>query len=76
MPKNWNIDDAEVEKEIERLTKSPYVQLTRAEQRIKYKRRQYLYQLRNMEKHGKELAAAGITMDVLNGLDDKFTDES
>ena len=76
MPKNWVIDDEEVEKEIERLTKSPYVQLTRAEQRIKYKRRQYLYQLRNMEKHGRELAAAGITMDVLNGLDDKFTDES
>ena len=63
------LTDGQVEAEIERLTKSPYVQLTRAEQRIKYRRRQYLYQLRNMEKHGKELQAAGITLEILRQLE-------
>ena len=63
------LTDKQVENEIKRLTKSPYVQLARAEQRIKYKRRQYLYQLRNMEKHGRELEAAGITLEVLSGIE-------
>ena len=63
------LTDEQVEAEIERLSKSPLVALARREQRIKYKRRQYMYQLRNFEKHGKELQAAGITMEVLNGLD-------
>ena len=63
------LTDEQVENEIERLNQSPYVALARKEQRIKYKRRQYLYQLRNMEKHGRELQAAGITMEVLNGLE-------
>lgn len=67
------LTDKQVENEIKRLTKSPYVQLARAEQRIKYKRRQYLYQLRNMEKHGKELEAAGITMEVLTGLENDIS---
>ena len=68
MPKDF-LTDSQVEAEIERLNQSPYVALARKEQRIKYKRRQYLYQLRNMEKHGKELQAAGITMEVLSGLE-------
>lgn len=56
------LTDEQVEMEIERLTNSEEVQLARKEQRIKYKRRQYLYQLRNMEKRGKQLMADGITM--------------
>lgn len=63
------LTDEQVEKEIERLTKSPLVKLAKKEQRIRYKRRQYLYQLRNFEKRGRELQKAGITMDILNGLE-------
>ena len=63
------LTDAEVEKEIERLSKSPLVALAKKEQRIRYKRRQYLYQLRNLEKHGRELEKAGITMEILNGIE-------
>ena len=64
------LTDEQVEKEIERLTQSPYVKLARKEARIKYKRRQYLYGLRDLEKKGKALAKAGITMDILDKLDD------
>ena len=63
------LTDEEVEQEIEKLQASPMVALARKEQRIRYRRRQYLYQLRNFEKKGKELAEAGITMDVLLALD-------
>jgi hypothetical protein len=63
------LTDEEVEQEIEKLQASPLVALARKEQRIRYRRRQYLYQLRNFEKKGKELAEAGITMEVLLALD-------
>lgn len=62
------LSDDQVEQEIERLTKSPQVALARREQRLRYKRRQYLYQLRDLEKKGRALEKAGITMDVLNGM--------
>lgn len=62
------LTDAQVEQEIERLTQSPLVALARREQRLRYKRRQFLYQLRDLEKKGRALEKAGITMDVLNGL--------
>ena len=61
--------DEQVEAEIERLRVSPLVALARREQRIKYRRRQYLYQLRDLEKKGKALAEAGITMDILNDVE-------
>ena len=54
------LTDAEVEREIEKLQDSPFVQLARKELRLKYKQRQKLYNLRNLEKRGKELAAAFI----------------
>ena len=53
------LTDEMVEDEIARLTESPYVRLARAEQRIKYRRRQYLYQLRDLEKRGKKLEEEG-----------------
>lgn len=68
------LTDELVEKEIERLTNSPLVKLAKKEQRIRYKRRQYLYQLRNFEKRGRELQKSGITMDVLCGLDAETSD--
>lgn len=57
------LSDLEVEKEIERLLDSEAVKLAKKEQRILYKRRQYMYGLRTMEKRGKQLAKEGITMD-------------
>ena len=57
------LSDLEVEQEIERLSTSPMVQLARKEQRLLYKRRQALYNLRTLEKRGKQLTKSGITMD-------------
>ena len=66
------LTDAQVDKEIERLTTSPYVKLARAEQRAKYRKRQYLYGLRQLEKHGKELADAGITEEMLSNMEKEY----
>ena len=52
------------------------MQLARREQRLKYKYRQQLYTLRNLEKRGKELAAIGITIDTIDEcLEDLEKDE-
>ena len=68
------LTDEQVEMEIERLNNSEEVQLAKKEQRIKYRRRQYLYQLRNYEKRGKKLKKDGVTLenmeDVLFGGSD------
>ncbi len=73
MAKNW-LTDEQVEKEIETLKQSPYVKLARAEQRAKYRKRQYLYGLRQLEKHGKELADAGITEEMFTNMEKEYTD--
>ena len=52
------ITDEEVEKEIERLSKSPLVKIGRKEVKDKYRRRQYLYQLRMCERVGREVLEA------------------
>lgn len=57
------LTDEQVEQEISRLLSSADVQLAKKEVRIKYKRRQYMYQLRNMEKRGKQLRKDGVTME-------------
>ena len=62
MAKDFLTDD-QVEMEISRLLQSEAVQLAKKEIRIKYKRRQYLYQLRNMEKRGQKLKSEGITLE-------------
>lgn len=62
------LTDEQVEKEIERLTKTEAVKLARRELRLKYKRRQQLYTLRALEKRGKELQAAGVTLDNLDEM--------
>lgn len=59
--------DEQVENEIARLKSSEYVKLAKAEERIRMRRRQYMYQLRWMENRGKELAAAGMTLGMLDG---------
>ena len=63
--KEHGLTDAQVEQEIERLLNSPAVALARKEMRLRYKRRQYMYQLRNFEKKGNALIAAGITEEML-----------
>ncbi len=67
MAKDFLTDEA-VEKEIARLTNTNAVKLARREQRLKYKRRQQLYTLRALEKRGKELAAAGITLENIDAM--------
>lgn len=68
MDRKRGLSDEEVEKEIERLNCSEAVRLARAEQRRKYRRRQYLYTLRDLERKGKDLMAAGITEDMIDGV--------
>lgn len=63
-----NLTDEQVEIEIERLLKSEDVKLAKKEARIKLKRRQYMYQLRCMEKRGKELAELGVTLDNMEEM--------
>ena len=59
------IPDDQLDAEIERLSNSEAVKLARMEQRISYKKRQYLYQLRWYEKRGLNLMENGVTMDSL-----------
>ena len=60
------VTDEDVERELNDLKKSPYVKLARREQRLKYKYRQQLYTLRNLDKRGRELADIGVTLDKLD----------
>jgi hypothetical protein len=68
MEKKYWLTDEQVEAEIERLDNSEAVALARREARLKYRRRQYLYQLRDLEKKGKALMEAGITREVLDQM--------
>jgi hypothetical protein len=62
------LTDEEVEIEIEKLNASEAVALARREARLRYRRRQYLYQLRDLEKKGKALMESGITREVLDSM--------
>ena len=62
------LSDQQVEQEIARLQESPYVKLANRERRVRERRRMYLYSLRQLEKKGKALEEAGVTMEVLNGM--------
>ncbi len=61
--------DAQVDAEIARLQESPYVRLAEKEQRIRLRRKKYMYQLRWLEKRGKQLAEQGFTLESLKALD-------
>ena len=69
------LTDEAVEREIERLTGTEAVRLARKELRLKYKRRQALYQLRALEKRGKELLDAGITYENIEEMMQAAEDE-
>lgn len=62
------LSDEQVEQEIARLQKSPYVKLAEKERRVRNRRRMYLYSLRQMEKKGKELERSGVTPEVLDNM--------
>lgn len=62
------LTDEQVELEIAQLQKSPYVKLYNQERRMRNRRRMYLYQLRQEDKKGRELEAAGITPEVLREM--------
>lgn len=66
--KDYGLTDEQVEAEIARLTASPAVALARHEERLRYRRRAYLYKLRDLEKKGKALMASGMTREVLDAL--------
>jgi hypothetical protein len=57
------LTDEQVAREVERLKQSEYVKLAQKEIRLKNKQRKWLYQLRWLEKHGKQLAKDGITLE-------------
>jgi hypothetical protein len=70
MPKKYEgfLTDEQVEVEIAQLNESEAVALARREIRLKYRRRQRLYQLRVLEKRGKELIASGMTRELLDAM--------
>lgn len=57
------MDDVEVEEEITRLLSSDYVKLAKMEERFRAKRRNYMYQLRSLERKGQVLADRGFTLE-------------
>ena len=60
--------DESFKAEVERLKASPYVKLARKEQRLKYRQRQFLYTLRNLEKRGRILEANGYTLENMEAM--------
>lgn len=69
------LTDMQVEQEIARLQESPYVKLANRERRVRERRRMYLYSLRQLEKKGRALESAGITMEVLDGMCEEAEEE-
>lgn len=65
------ISDDQVEVEIAKLLESPMVKLAKREEQFRYRRRAYLYKLRGYEKKGKELAKAGITIEMLEAMEEE-----
>lgn len=62
------LTDEQVEIEIDRLINSKEVQLAKKEMTIKYKRRQYMYKLRGLEKRGMQLEEMGIDEDNIESF--------
>ncbi len=62
--------DEQVEQEIERLLKSPHVAMSRKAERLRNKRRQFMYSLRWHEKKGKKMEAEGVTPELLMALEE------
>lgn len=73
------LNDEQVEQEIRELQNSPFVKLATRYDRVKKRRRNYLYWLRQREKDGERLAVSGVTMELLSDpgfLEMEFPEES
>lgn len=57
--KKRRLTDEEVEQEIERLRKSEFVKIAKQEEQIRYARRNLLYNLRSLERKGRQLYEIG-----------------
>ena len=77
MPRKYTPEEL-VDAEIERLKKTEAVKLAQKEQRLLYRKRKYLADLRWLEKRGKALMAEGWTLDTLEllfkGIPEEETD--
>lgn len=62
--------------EVERLKASEHVKLAQREINLRNKRKKYLYQLRWLENHGRELSAKGYTMDNIEAMLEQVEAES
>ena len=69
------LTDEQVEQEIERLRHSDAVRLAKKKERYDYRRRQYLYTLRFLEKRGIEMMASGLTEEELDRMYRRFDAE-
>ena len=74
MAREW-LTDAQVDAEIDRLLKSPHVHLAKKDQQIRNRKRQYMYNLRSLEKKGKELASMGVTIENLMEMDEQMRED-
>ena len=63
------LSDAQVEREIARLEKSPHVKLAMHEEQLRQQRRSYMRELQVLEKKGKKLEAEGLSLDM---IEDRF----
>lgn len=68
MPRRKITPEELVDAEIERLKKTDAVKLAEKEQRLLYRKRKYLAQLKWLEKRGNKLMAEGWTLDTLELL--------
>lgn len=68
------VKDEAVEREIAELLEDKDVLLAKAEQRVKYRRRQYMYKLRSLQRRGKQLRESGITKEALTTIIDNTDD--
>lgn len=62
------LTDEATEKEIAELLDDEEVQIYKQVERIKYRRKQYLYQLRWFKKQGAKLKEQGYTLDALQKM--------
>ena len=62
------LTDEMVAEEVERLKDSEYVRLAQKEIRLKSKQRKWLYQLRWLEKRGRQLEAEGVTLENIDRM--------
>jgi hypothetical protein len=73
--KDYGLTDKQVEEEIARLNESEAVAIARFAARLKNRRRQYMYNLRDLEKKGKALLEAGITREMLERMYNEVEEE-